>query len=112
MPMQSDISHVYKYSLYILFSDLPNVAVVPTINNIAYMGGPVPSLTQDESNVRHCNADNLPQRYDISSDNQTLYTCPHLIPLKLDKVYEFILIHNSTTETVGHPIHILNNNIN
>lgn len=70
------------------------------------MPGPVPGLIQDDSHVRYCNADELPEKYDVAPDGQIIYHCPHLIPLELDKVYEFILLDNTTSTTLSHPIHM------
>lgn len=80
--------------------------MIPTVNSIAYMPGPVPGLTQDDTNVRYCNADNLPQTFNVAPNGRPVYHCPHLISLKLDKVYEFILFDNGTSTTLSHPIHV------
>lgn len=89
-----------------LLSDVINSVVIPTINNIAYAPGPVPGVAQDDSNVRYCHANNWPEKYDIAPNGQIIYHCPHLIPLKLDKVYEFILLDNTTSSTISHPFHL------
>lgn len=73
------------------------------------MPSPVPGLVQDDSNVGYCNADNLPKPTGIALDNSTFYHCPHLISLELNKVYEFVLIDDTTDETVAHPIHMHGN---
>lgn len=83
-----------------------NSANVATINSIVNAPTPLPVLTQDDSHIRYCNAENLPDRYAVAPNGQTIYHCPHLIPLKLDKVYEFILIDNGTSPDISHPIHI------
>lgn len=88
------------------FSDVLSVAKVATINRIANAASSVPGLVQNDSNVRYCNANNLPDKYDLAKDNRTIYHCTHLIPLELDKVYEFLLIDDTTDELVSHPIHM------
>lgn len=87
-------------------SDIKREAKVAVINQIAYMPPPVPGLVQDDSNVAYCDADNLPEKYAIGANNSIVYHCPHFISLKLDNVYDFLLIHNSSTEPVSHPIHM------
>lgn len=76
---------------------------VAVVNQIAHMPGPVPGLTQDDSNVHYCNSGNLPDNYDTTPGNGSVYYCTHLMPLKLDKVYEVLLIGN---QDVSHPIHL------
>lgn len=83
-----------------------SVAKVATINRIANSLSSVPGLIQDDSNVRYCNANDLSEKYNTALDNHTVYHCTHLIPLKLDKVYEFLLIDDTTDELVSHPIHM------
>lgn len=90
----------------VLFLDIINSVEIPTINDIAYAPSPVPGLIQDDSHVRYCNADQLPEKYDVAPNGQIIYHCPHLIPLKLDKVYEIILLDNTTSTTISHPIHL------
>lgn len=76
--------------------------MVSSINGIVNMASPVPGLTQNDSNVQYCNANNLPENHEIRLNNTIGYNCPHLIPLKLNKVYEFLLI----AEFMSHPIHL------
>lgn len=83
-----------------------NGAKIATINRIAYTSLPVPALVQDDSNVRYCNADHLPKKNGTALDNKHVYHCPHLIPLKLNKVYDFLLIDDNTGDFVSHPIHM------
>lgn len=102
------IFHNFKTSLYNLksFSDVLSVAKVAIINRIANTPSSVPGLVQDDSNVRYCNSNDLPEKYDIDKDNKTIYHCTHLIPLELDEIYEFLLIDDTTDEFVSHPIHM------
>lgn len=79
---------------------------VATVNNIANSPTPVPGLIQDDSSVCYCNANNLPEKYDVGLDGQPIYHCPHLIQLKVDEVYEFVLTNNVTSTSVDHPIHL------
>lgn len=88
------------------FLDVLSVAKVATINRIANSPSSVPGLIQDDSNVRYCNANDLSKEYNTALDNHTVYHCTHLIPLELDKVYEFLLIDDTTDELVSHPIHM------
>lgn len=87
-------------------SDVFSFANVATINRIANSQSPVPGLVQDDSNVGYCNASNLPEKSDLARDNKAVYHCPHRIELELDKVYEFLLIDDTTYELVSHPIHM------
>lgn len=98
--------------LYIIyFLDVLSVAKVATINRIANSPSSVPGLIQDDSSVRYCNANDLTKKFNIALDNHTtVYHCTHLIPLELDKVYEFLLTDDTTDDTtdvlVSHPIHM------
>lgn len=94
------------FNVYNFFLDVDNLAKVATINRIANAQSPVPGLIQNDSNVRYCDANNLPEKYEMALDGQPVYHCPHLIELELDKVYEFLLIDDTTTEPVSHPIHM------
>lgn len=92
-----------------ILSDILNIPKVATVNRISHKFGPVPGLVQDDSNVAYCNAGNLPDKYDIAKDNRSVYHCSHRIELELDKVYEFLLIDDTTDDdesTVSHPIHM------
>lgn len=94
-------------ALTFAFLDIENLAKVATINRIANVKSSVPGLVQDDSNIRYCNADNLPERQDMAFDNKTVYHCPHRIELQLDKVYDMLLIDETTDEEgVSHPIHM------
>lgn len=92
--------------------DVDTDAKIATINRIANAKSPVPGLVQDDSSVHYCNANNLPQKFDMALDNQTVYFCPHLIHLELDKVYEILLIDDTPDEPVAHPIHIHGHSFN
>lgn len=97
------------FILCLILPDTLSTAKVAAVNNIAFASSPVPGLTQDDSNVGYCNVNNLPEKYDVSPDGQTVYYCPHLIQLKLDKVYELLLTDNTTATSVSHPIHLHGN---
>lgn len=65
--------------------DLVGVAM---INNISATHTPLPLLTQDDSNVAFCNANNLPS----NCDGNSICHCNHMIELDVCKTYEFFLI--------------------
>lgn len=70
----------------------------------------IPGLVQDDSHVNYCNADNLSESSRIKVTNDfSFYHCPHRIELELDKLYEFLLIDDTTDEDVGHPVHMHGN---
>ncbi|XP_031624237.1 laccase-3-like isoform X2 [Contarinia nasturtii] len=78
-------------------------AVISAINNISMMHPPISVLTQDDSDVKYCNAKNLP----ANCDRQDLCNCIHLIPLKLCEVYEFFLYDSGRRGgSIHHPIHL------
>lgn len=66
----------------------------------------MPGLIDDDSNIDYCNADHLPEPCGLTFDNRKFYCCPHLISLEMDKVYEFLLIDDTTDENIGHPVHM------
>lgn len=77
---------------FYFFSASGDFAMVSMMNNIASTHSPVPGLTQDDSAVRYCNANNLPDHSDKDlPDGHPVYYCPHLIPLELGEVYELLL---------------------
>lgn len=61
--------------------------MVNMINNIASTHFPIPGLTQDDSNVPYCNAENKPSNCD-----QSVCHCPHLVELDMCEVYDFLFI--------------------
>lgn len=61
--------------------------VIGTINDITSTNSPVPGLTQDDSDVRYCNENNLPE----NCNGSAICHCPHLVELELCEVYEFFL---------------------
>ena len=87
-------------------SDVESAAKVATINRIASSMAPVPGLVQDDSIVNYCNADKLPGWHELAIDEKPVYHCPHQIQLEKDKVYEFLLIDETPSEGVSHPIHM------
>lgn len=64
-----------------------DMALVAMINNISASHTPVPLLTQDDSDVPFCNADNLPP----NCDSNSICHCNHVVELELCKNYEFLL---------------------
>lgn len=65
------------------------------INRISSTNTPVPGLLQDDSNVPYCNAENLPNNYDIDIvTGDRVYYCPHSIQLEFGQLYEFVLMDN------------------
>lgn len=65
---------------------------VTLINRIANVHSPMPMLVQDDSTVAYCNATHMPEKYETAMDGKPIAYCPHLIELKLGKVYEFLLV--------------------
>lgn len=61
--------------------------MVATVNDILTSSYPVPGLTQDDSAVPYCNADNLPP----DCRGGSVCHCPHLVQLELCKTYEFLI---------------------
>lgn len=106
MKSQNDINFNGNDFYIIRPTDIMNMANVATINSIVYASTSLPVLTQDDSNVRYCSAENLPDKSLVAPNGQTIYHCTHLIQLKLDQVYEFILIDNGTSPVISHPIHL------
>lgn len=100
------------YGLEFHHLDVDDDAKVATINRIANAPSTVPGLVQDDSSVGYCSNlpgrfdSKLPQRSDIALDNRTVYHCPHLIRMKKDKVYELLLIDDTTDEPIAHPVHV------
>lgn len=62
-------------------------SMVAMISNISSMEKSVPLLTQDDSDMEFCNAENLPPH----CDTESVCHCSHMIELNLCKVYEFYL---------------------
>lgn len=71
----------------IIISASGDLAKVGLINGIANIGYVMPGLSQNDSDVSYCNAENLP----IDCRNKPTCHCPHLVELKLCEVYEFLL---------------------
>lgn len=72
------------------FSVHRDMAEISLINRISQVHPPVPALTQDDSNVEYCNADKMPDDYDIGKDGKPIAYCTHMIDLKLGEVYDFL----------------------
>lgn len=64
------------------------VSITGSVNNIITTTPPMPGLTQDDSSIQYCSANQLPSGCNAT----TLCSCPHLIELKLNKVYDFIFL--------------------
>lgn len=64
------------------------------INNIANVYPSIPPLIQDDSTIEYCNATYMPDRCDTTMDGKVIAYCPHLIELKLGKVYEFLMVND------------------
>ncbi|XP_031619168.1 laccase-like [Contarinia nasturtii] len=81
-----------------------NVTMVSTINNISSVHPPFSILTQDDSSLKYCNADNLPSNCE---PGKVCY-CTHLTKLELCKVYEFFLydLAGQPGGPISHPIHL------
>lgn len=80
-----------KWFIHLAVGDF---AMVGTINKITFAGTPMPGLTQNDSSIKYCNADN---KNEHNCDNDTVCHCPHLIQLELCQVYEFLLISGGRT---------------
>lgn len=74
-----------------------NDAMVTLINRIAIVHPPIPPLTQDDSDIEYCNAQKMPKHVDTALDGKPVAYCPHVIELKLGKVYEFLMVDDDRT---------------
>lgn len=82
-----------EINLRCLFSGSAFRAMVSMTNKISSTHSPVPGLLQDDSKVPYCNAQHLPDEYDIDIvTGGRVYYCPHSIDLELKKLYEIVLI--------------------
>lgn len=64
------------------------------INRISNVHPPIPPLIQDDSNVKYCNADKIPEELDTAKDGKPIAYCSHKIDLELGKVYEILAMDN------------------
>lgn len=91
------MSFVFADCIVCLFEAVGNSVMIGSINNIASSHNPVPGLTQNDSAVAYCNADNLP-----SNCEQSVCHCPHLVELKLCEAYDFLLTDNGRKYNLTH----------
>lgn len=77
----------------ILLIGMSDLAMVGLINRIASTLTPEPGLTQNDTLIKYCKANNINgQTYDSEND---IYFCSHRVELDLGRVYEFVLFSES-----------------
>lgn len=76
--------------------------MVTLINRIAHVHPPVPALTQDDSKLNYCNAKNMPEKCDTGVDEKPVAYCPHVVELRLGKVYEFLMVDDDRMQIYLH----------
>lgn len=89
-----------------MFAAVKDEARLATINRIVHVPAAVPGLTQNDSSVEYCNAEKLPNKWDIATDNQPVYLCSHQIELELGKAYDVLMVDvTAIPDNASHPMH-------